>query len=340
MQLWEWQGTDAQRLLSEGKGELASHWNDLNILLRSPEKTAAAAELARRLGEPHWELFYRHMAAQLGLFQFPRHLDFIREQIARIEALAEEAEKKGWPEFFCWVEDACTTLLLEDRPGYASEVERQTASILPKIPKGRECRFCFQGLRADTLIEAGRLEEAEAICGVISKSKGVSDNHWFSAMLYWCDAALRAGDRGATGLLVDGMRERIASGIKVNPDNIWSFKLREARLALMDGDAETAACAAEGIPAESADAISIELELARYYAGRGYWELSRSCAERAAEPSLARGLTRFAAEACLLSAEASVRLGVDGRARANQLAPLLPKLGTRDLDERAKALKP
>lgn len=339
MQLWQWQDSDADRLDSEGKKELAARWRKSAKTLASPEAAAAAADLAQSQSEPHWEVFYRHLAAQLGLFQHPRHLDFIHAQCDRIEALAGEAEKAGWPEYFCGIEDACTTLLLEDRPGNAAEVERRAEEITFKIPGGRECRFCFQGLRADALIEVGRLPEAETICGGIAKSKGVSDNHWFSAMLYWCDAALRAGDRGAAGLLVDGMRERLDGGTKVNPDNVWSFKLREARLALMDSDADAAAKTAVGIPPGSADAIQIQLSLAQYFAGRGEWKESRAAAERAAAPSLERGLTRFAAESCLLSAEASAKLGQDGGERAKQLGALLPKLGTRDLDERARALK-
>lgn len=302
MELWDWQEPDARRLTSEGKKQLAECWKNKRRLFKSPEKTAEAAELARRLKEPHWELFFRHLSAQFGLFQYPRPLTFIRKQCDRIASLAGEAEKNGWPEFFCGQEDLCTTLLLEDRPGNAAEVE--------------------------------------ALCEKMAKSDGVTDNHWFGAMLSWCDAALRARDLRAATLIVEGMRSRVSLGISVNPDNLWSYKLREARLGLAGGDVEAAERATVDIPPDSADAVQIRLALSEAFAGRGDWRRSRAAAEMAAAPSMARGLTRYAAEACLLSAEASAKLG-DAKAlleRAGQLAALLPKLGTRDLDARARAL--
>ncbi len=89
--LWSWQDEEADRLRREGKGDLARFWDDFEEIVGSQEALEQAAQRARELDEPRFELLFWHWYVQQGLFRLfanPQALEMAGE---RLEALITTA---------------------------------------------------------------------------------------------------------------------------------------------------------------------------------------------------------------------------------------------------------
>ena len=338
--LWGWQDAGARRLVKEGKRELEKAYRSIGKL--SPDKMGAAADLARRIEEPQWELFFRHWAVQGWLYRDPRPLGDVLTHAERVKELADAPSARGWAHKFCAHEDLWGTWLDLDGPGYAPRVAAEAAALVPRARPALDCRSCLELVRARALLGAGRVEDGEALCEKVVKAPR-NDQAWFAAMLIWADAAWLAADAWAMGLLVKELGKRLAGGSGLNPDSAWGLRLREVRWRVLQGRlsaAEAAAAKKKGSPPLATESVGILLALAHGHAGAGAAQRARERAEEALGSALKRGLRRHAAEACLAAAQACAALGDESaQARfAGRLGPLVARLMTRDLDEPARAV--
>lgn len=340
--LWDWQAKDVKRLKKEGKRDLARLWDDYYTILTNPRKVKAAAELAAKHKEPHWELFYRHWQAQDGLWRNPRPLDAVLLEAARAKALADRPEAKVWAHRFCAHESLWEAQLQVDAPGCASEIADKARVLAEEIPENLDCCSCIEALRATALLRAGRLKEADKLCNRLSDKYCGNDNAWYLCMTCWGAVAEAAGDARAMAVVVDKLTGFVSRGLKINEENKPGLRAMGVRLKALVGDLDGAVEAAKkaAVPEGTSAYVDMVLALAKAFALARRWKDCRVWAEKAALNASRRRMTRDAAESLLLLAEAHAKLGEERRrkSRAKELSGLIGRLGTRDLDKRAKAV--
>jgi ATP/maltotriose-dependent transcriptional regulator MalT len=233
--------------------------------------------------------------------------------------------------------------LAADPPGLAADVLEVSREMASQVPAELECRGCFELLEVGALLEMRRFDD---VVDTLNRIEGdpADDNLPFLVMLYRASVALEKDGLEAMAGHLDRARVLLGSGADVNPENSWYLRELEVRLAIAEGDVENAeAVLRESWPTPppmSIEAVRISLALAEAHAARGQWQASRGHAEIALEAARTRGMVCYAAEAALRAGEACVQMGDRDGARgyASELELLLPQLGSRDLDERARAL--
>lgn len=338
--LWDWQDEDADRLRQEEKRALAECWDNFDP---DAEALARAAELARELDEPAWELFYLHWFVQQGLYR--EHMDLARLVPAanRLSELAESSRVAQCPQRFCARESVFNVRSAIDPPGFAPELRERSVTVGRQVPGELECRGCFELLQVSASIELGELDRAFVLIEEMAQHDQ-DPNVELLLNLFRAEVHLKKRDVEAMSQDLRWAREALESGESVNPDNEWFLLLLEVEWTLLSGSLEEAVGLAQRArtkpPDSSIEAIRIELALARGFAERGEWESSRERAEKALATAMQRGLTRYATEAALHAAEAcqSLEDSEAQRRYARDLERMLPSLGSRDLDERARAI--
>ena len=342
LSLWDWQDDEAARLRREGKVDLARLWEQFEHIVGDQGALKAAAERARELDEPRFELLFWHWYVQQGLFRLFANPQSFETAATRLEALAADARCAGIAQHLCARESLYHLKQATDAPGHAEETLRLAESLAGQVPRALDCRGCFELLRIQSLLALGRAEDAAPLVETFSRGDH-DDNQRLLALLF---AAEIAEQRDQAARMEGHLEqaETLARDGTVNADNAWYVLELRVRCDLLGGDpgrAERRFAAAPPRPPEaSMEAIRTELALARGWAEAGDSATSRGHAEAAAGRGLRRGLVRLAAEGTLLAAEACQALGdTEGAAaHAGTLGTLLPQLRSRDLDERARVV--
>ncbi len=341
MDLWEWQDEDIGRLEREGKGELAAYWYRFGE--ESPgEELKQAADLARELDEPWWELFYRHWEIQQSLNRQRGNLQPLREESERLLDLAEDPACQECPQRFCARETVCDTLGAEDPHGSAMKVLETAEQMEAAVPADLECSGCFGIMKVGPLLSLDRLDEAEKVVEDLIKVSE-NDNHVCILHLHASEIAEKRGDRSAMDRSIAAAAELARTGV-VNEDCEWFVTELRIRRLLLDDDvaaAEAMLSGAESPPEGIIERIRSLLAISSAKARLADFEGSRVMARDAKRQALRRGFVRDAAEAALLADEASAHLGATDDEREDDrttLANCLAQLASRDLDQRARAL--
>ena len=338
--LWQWQDDDAKRLRREGRDKLADYWDDGDYSAESLER---AMLLARAMDEPVWELFFAHWFVQQSLYRELAPIERIQPIAERLTALAADPRCATCPQRFCARESSLNVLQAVDARGSALMVAAVAQGMLKEELGELECRNCFVMLQAGALTELGRLDEAEVTINGLLASCG-DDNLVFLAHLFRAAVWRRRGENEAMESELETCRQMLKNGAPVNADNEWYLLELEVALKVLLNDPEGAEHLVENSdpqpPEGCLEHVRIGIELARAWAKSGGWERSLAHAERVAQPAVLRGLTRLAAEASLLAAEASRELADDDRLHHHAAtgSALAQQLGTRDLDERVRAI--
>jgi tetratricopeptide (TPR) repeat protein len=339
--LWSWQDRDALRLERIGRQDLAKLWYDFDAVLRDTGALRAAAELAKDLDEPWWELFFWHWYVQQSLFRSLGNLQPLEVVAARLRELADDPACSGCPQRFCAKESVCNVCEAADPPGTAQEVLALADAAALVVPEHLECKGCFDLLRIGALIHLGQTREALAEAGRVL-ARDADPNLRFLAILHRAAALGQLGDAEAMASALGDAHAMVDGEESVNPDNEWYLLELEVRCAVLRDDVDAALRlpqrAKNPPPPTSAEAIRIAIAIAEALAASERHEEALAWADKARSAALNRGFVRLAAEALILGAEICQQTGEPDRAQTHvpSLGNCMAQLTSRDLDDRAR----
>lgn len=344
--LWDWQDEDAQRLRRAGKEALAAWWDRFyEIAPKDGSELRLAADLARELEEPCWEIFFRHWHVQASLYWGGAPIEPLLEQGERLRGLSREPACQGVAQRFC-AQDSLACIQADlDPVGYADEVLATGRQLMAEVPPGTDCFYCGHLLAIRALRQLKRRSEAEAIIQKLLDEANPDATKAYLLLLQYALTAFDDADpAGMSTALELALRQREQGDLSLNPDHEW-FE-QEAKLChqVLLGELDAAEALLrnepEKLPSFCVEGIKARLVLARATADAGAWDSSLGYARAAAEAAMGRQAVRYAAEGLLLQAEAAQALGAEAEEAwcARELAEWLPRLRSRDLDERARSV--
>jgi hypothetical protein len=100
--LWDWQDADAERLRSEHKLRLVEWWERFyDIATDDGSELLKAANQAREVREPRWEVFFLHWHVQASLYWGGAAIEPLLALEERLLELADHPDCQSIPQHFC-----------------------------------------------------------------------------------------------------------------------------------------------------------------------------------------------------------------------------------------------
>jgi hypothetical protein len=247
----------------------------------------------------------------------------------------------------CVHEDLLLVYQFVDLPGYADQLERIASRFVHELDASSQCHFCMAFLHVQGLYGARKLAEAErAVTTYIAELSGRNTKmpwhpRWLDLLCVRADIADAADDIERLRTTVGTLVTERANVDKANTALRAGIAVAELRLACRDDDAAVAARCFAAVIAEIVPAADFALAgrtiYAAYLARKQRWSESLAIAQAGIAPARTRQATRWLAELLLLALEASEHVaGGTSAVYGTELATVLVKLKSRDLDARAK----
>ncbi|MEP7356900.1 MAG: hypothetical protein ABI847_06635 [Anaerolineales bacterium] len=170
MSVWDWVGAyrkTAGTAKDEPRYRMSSqYFESCKFTETDPDRRLAllerGRELAVKLAEPWWVLFYDHWRIQTLMNQ---RQDFRAAQALAIHAAVEVRLPRyaHFPQRICLHEDLISTYSGIDGSGYAEEIQQALDYMQDQVSPDLECRFCLQGQRVDFAVVREQWPEAETL---------------------------------------------------------------------------------------------------------------------------------------------------------------------------------
>lgn len=288
-------------------------------------------------------------ALQALIWRGDEPLEPVLDRAMRVVVAASRPEHANHPMRPCVHEDLLLVHQMMDFPGYAAKIERIAATFAAEIPTSSQCHACMAFLAVQALIEQGRLDEAELAANRATVELPRDDSfatecRRLDLVTALCEVAYKRGDAAAIRARLPAFAKYKTVLSMFNATLAAWAALCELFIADLEDDVHAAASRfAEVIElTELAQDVGLRAAraLARLYARAGQWARARELAERAAEAARGRDALRFHAELRIVAIEACRELGAldEAAGHARTLSDVVPRLKTRDLDERARTL--
>ena len=253
----------------------------------------------------------------------------------------EHAEDQFRP---CVHEDLLLVYQMVDLPGYAGELERIAGQFTAEIAPSEQCHFCMANLHVQGLYGQRRYDDADKVAARYL-ARVPRDASWaigrrLDLICLRADVAAAKGDRDTLRDLVTAAR---ADFDKVPADNNVlraAIRLAELRLAIADDDAAAAQrCFGEVIELVAGCndfALAARATYGAFLGRHERWADALAAAEPGIAAAARRNAYRWHAELLLVAIDAHAAIGrdADRAAAERELAGVLAKLKSRDLDGR------
>lgn len=165
MDIWDWVQDVVWDLYDEGQERLANLVAEMPsavVDMRPEDVHAISTEALGLLDKnkyPWLEIYFRHWRLQYEVLNQMNARDYMQEAIELLE-VAHQPQNKNCPQSICVVQDITNCYGLKDGLGYVEERLAITQEGLEKIDFSWACFNCIGSEYLDTLIDAGRADEA------------------------------------------------------------------------------------------------------------------------------------------------------------------------------------
>lgn len=194
MDLWAWIYrflADARRNGDQERARLYSFFRSASPHFDlEPDRALASLDqgrqLAERLGEPWWVLFYDHWRLQILLFH---KRDYVTALDLAVRS-AVEVRKSAYellPQRICLHEDLINAYVGTDPVGNADAIEHAMEYMQGQITPGLSCEFCLQGLRINFNLVMNRIAEAKKETDRYLAMDDIDDHYYSEALLNACE---------------------------------------------------------------------------------------------------------------------------------------------------------
>ncbi len=339
--LWQWQGADVRRLVREGKNEIVECWKQL--VSKGPKRALCrkGVSVSRKLGEQHWELFFRLWELQQGIFREPQPALGLLALAREAVTLADSPGCAQYPERFCIYDSLLAVYQLLDPVGYADEILRVSNQIKQDKSMCATCRGCFETTSIMALQARGDHNSAfdQSIRAI---GDAQNDNQLFIAELLCATSALAMDDLNAAHEAMRHAEQMNKPGHHLNDDSTWFLLEARALLAIAENDRPAilpaARLAAKKIPHGAVEYVRTCLAVARSLSADESLGDPIPWAVRAFEAANDRDMAHSACEAALLLLAALPRTRKQLRTKCvESLKRLRTQLQSNDLDMRIDA---
>ncbi len=165
MDVWRWVTDLQDELYDNGNDRLADLIDEIpraSVNLQHARVDALVPEaihLAREVGSPWLEVFFRHWNMQSLVFMRNEAEKALPEAVALLD-FSHRDETRDCPQSVCTVQDLAQCYALADGPGYVKERLAISEETLARIDATWNCFTCISGEKAWALFDDGRYQEA------------------------------------------------------------------------------------------------------------------------------------------------------------------------------------
>lgn len=247
MSLWAWIEEFSAQAFAERDVErlrlVNLCWETLPLTATQParalEALAQGRELAERLGERRWKLFFQHWTLQTLIF---RTRDFVQALPLAEKAVAEvqDTQFADFPQRICLHDDLINVYLGIDPNRYAQPIKAMLTPLQAEVSADSECRLCLQSLRVDLAIAQGQWPAAFEETGRLMNMASRSLHHTANGYALLCRIA--HGQRDRTGLYRWAWQAdpvATAYGKKDSAAEIWMWQALASRWTGREEEAMT-----------------------------------------------------------------------------------------------------